>query len=133
MTEKRYIKILMSKPGLDGHDHGVKVLTLALRDAGFEVIYTGLRQSPEAIVKSAVEEDVDVVGLSCLTGNHDYLCSQVVKLLTERGITDVLVIAGGIIPEEDIPYLKDVGVRGIFGPGSQVADIVKFIRENVRG
>lgn len=133
MTGKRYIKILMSKPGLDGHDHGVKVLTLALRDAGFEVIYTGLRQSPEAIVKSAVEEDVDVVGLSCLTGNHNYLCSQVVKLLTERGITDVLVIAGGIIPEEDIPYLKDVGVRGIFGPGSQVADIVKFIRENVRG
>lgn len=132
MSEKRPIRILMSKLGLDGHDRGVKVLTLALRDEGFEVIYTGLRQTPEAIVNSAIQEDVDVVGISCLTGNYKYLCSEVIKLLTEKGATDVLVIAGGIIPEAHIPSLKNIGVRAVFGPGSQVADMAKFIRENVR-
>jgi len=132
MTEKKQIRILMAKPGLDGHDRGVKVLTLALRNEGFEVIYTGLRQSPEAIVRAAIEEDVEVIGISCLTGNHNYLCRQVLKQLREKGVSDILFILGGIIPEDDIPYLKKIGVDTIFGPGSHVADIVKFIRENVR-
>ena len=130
MNEKHRIKILMSKPGLDGHDHGVRVLTLAFRDAGFEVIYTGLRQTPEAIVESAIQEDVDVIGISCLTGNHKYLCSQVIKLLHKKGATGVTIIAGGIIPEAHIPYLHKIGVKGVFGPGSRVADITGFIREN---
>ena len=132
MTGKERIRILMGKSGLDGHDRGVKVLTLALRNEGFEVIYTGLRQSPGPIVRSAIEEDVDVIGISCLTGNHNYLCSQMLKLLREKGVSDILFIVGGIIPEDDIPYLKKIGVDAIFGPGSHVADIVKFIRENVR-
>ena len=132
MNEKGRIKILMSKAGLDGHDRGVKVLTLALRDEGFEVIYTGLRQTPEAIVETAIQEDVAVIGISCLTGNFRYLCSEVIRLLTEKGGTDVIVIAGGIIPKEDIPPLKKMGVKGVFGPGSRIDDIAKFIRENVR-
>ena len=132
MSEKRRIKVLMSKPGLDGHDHGAKVLTLAFRDEGFEVIYTGLRQTPEAIVESAIQEDVDVIGISCLTGNHKYLCSRVIKLLDKKGATDVIVIAGGIIPEAHIPYLNKIGVKGVFGPGSRIADMARFIRENVR-
>ncbi|MFC2007332.1 cobalamin B12-binding domain-containing protein [Chloroflexota bacterium] len=132
MSEKRRIRILMSKLGLDGHDRGVKVLTLAFRDEGFEVIYTGLRQTPEAVVESAIQEDVDVIGISCLTGNYKYLCSEVIELLTAKGATDILVIAGGIIPEEHIPLLKDIGVKAAFGPGSRVADMVKCIRENVR-
>jgi len=122
----------MSKPGLDGHDRGVKVLTLALRDAGFEVIYTGLRQTPESIVKTAIEEDVDVIGISCLTGNHQILSSEIINLLADKGANDIIVILGGIIPEEDIPILKKAGVKAVFGPGSQMADIIKFIRENVR-
>jgi len=132
MSRALPIKVLMCKPGLDGHDRGAKVLTLALRDAGFEVIYTGLRQTPEAIVQSATQEDVDVVGVSCLSGNHRYVCDRIIKLLGEKGVTDVLVIAGGIIPEDDIPSLKNIGVKAVFGPGSHVTDIVKFIRENVR-
>lgn len=132
MSEKRPIRILMSKPGLDGHDRGARALTLALRDEGFEVIYTGLRQTPETVVESAIQEDVDVIGISCMTGNHRYLCNQVLKLLKTRGATDVLVIAGGIIPLAHVPYLNKIGVKGVFGPGSRVADIVSFIRENVR-
>lgn len=132
MTRTRPIKVLMSKPGLDGHDRGVKVLTLALRDAGFEVIYTGLRQTPESIVKTAIEEDVDVIGISCLTGNHQILSSEIINLLADKGANDIIVILGGIIPEEDIPILKKAGVKAVFGPGSQMADIIKFIRENVR-
>ena len=132
MSRKRHIKILIGKPGLDGHDHGAKVLTLAFRDEGFEVIYTGLRQTPEAIVESAIQEDVDVIGISCLTGNHKYLCNQVIKLLKKRGVTDVLIIAGGIIPEAHIPYLNKIGVKGVFGPGSRIGDMARFIRENVR-
>ncbi len=132
MSEKRYIKVLMAKAGLDGHDRGVKALTLALRDEGFEVVYPGLRQTPEAIVRSAIQEDVDVIGISCLTGNHIYLCRQVIKMLTKKGVNDALIIVGGIIPEEDIPLLNKIGVKAAFGPGSRIADIVKCIRDNVR-
>ncbi|MFC1971319.1 cobalamin B12-binding domain-containing protein [Chloroflexota bacterium] len=132
MRDKRRIKILMSKAGLDGHDHGVKVLTLALRDEGYEVIYTGLRQTPEAIVESAIQEGVDVIGISCLTGNHKFLCGEVIKLLKEREATEIIVILGGIIPKADIPYLKKIGVKATFGPGSRIADIARFIRENGR-
>jgi len=131
MSGNRRIRILMSKAGLDGHDHGAKVLTLALRDEGFEVIYTGLRQTPEAIVMAAIQEDVDVIGISCLTGNHKYLCSEVIKLLRRKGAGDILMILGGIIPDGDIPFLNKKGVKGVFGPGSRIADIAKFIRENV--
>lgn len=132
MTGKRPIKVLMTKPGLDGHDRGVKVLSLALRDAGFEVIYTGLRQTPAAIVKTAIEEDVDVIGISCLTGNHQILSTEIINLLKEQGADDILLLLGGIIPEEDIPNLKAAGINAVFGPGSQVADIIKFVRDNVR-
>ena len=132
MNEKRSIRILMSKPGLDGHDRGAKVLTLALRDEGFEVIYTGLRQTPEAVVWSAIQEDVDVVGISCLTGNYKHLCSEVIRLLKKRGATDVIVILGGIINEAHIPSLKKMGVTAVFGPGSRIADISRVIRENER-
>jgi methylmalonyl-CoA mutase C-terminal domain/subunit len=131
MSGKRRIRILMSKAGLDGHDHGAKVLTLALRDEGFEVIYTGLRQTPEAIVMAAIQEDVDVIGISCLTGNHKYLCSEVIKLLRRKEAGDILVILGGIVPEADIGFLSKKGVKGVFGPGSRIADIAKFIRESV--
>jgi methylmalonyl-CoA mutase C-terminal domain/subunit len=127
----RPIRILMSKPGLDGHDRGVKTLTLALRDEGFEVIYTGLRQTAAAIVKTAIEEDVDVIGMSCLAGNHEFLSIEVLEQLAQKGITDKLVIIGGIIPDEDIPKLKDIGVKAVFGPGSKIAEVVKFIRDNV--
>lgn len=129
---KHPIKILMCKPGLDGHDRGVKAITLALRDEGFEVIYTGLRQTPAAIVKTAIEEDVDIIGMSCLTGNHEFFSSEVLTLLTQKGITDKLVIVGGIIPDEDLPKLKNIGVKAVFTPGCKVADIVKFIKDNVR-
>ncbi len=131
MRERR-IRILMSKPGLDGHDRGVKTLTLALRDEGFEVIYTGLRQTAAAIVKTAIEEDVDVIGMSCLAGNHEFLSSEVLELLAQKGITDRLVIMGGIIPDEDIPKLKDIGVKAVFGPGSKIVEVVRFIKDNVR-
>ena len=126
------IRVLIAKPGLDGHDHGAKVLTLALRDEGMEVIYTGRRQTPEMIVQAAIQEDVDVIGLSCLSGAHDYLFPRVTELLGEKGIHDILVIGGGIIPEEDIPALKQQGISGIFGPGSRSDDIANFIRQNVK-
>jgi len=132
MAQEKPIKVLLAKPGLDGHDRGAKVLTLGLRDEGMEVIYTGLRQTPETIVQAAVQEDVDVVGLSCLSGAHNYLFPEVMKQLKEKGRGDLLVIGGGIIPKEDIPSLKESGVEEIFGPGTFIKDIANFIRENVQ-
>lgn len=127
---KRRIRVLIAKPGLDGHDRGAKMMTLGLRDEGMEVIYTGIRQTPEAIVQAALQEDVDVVGLSCLSGAHNYLFPEVVKLLREKGMNQVLVIGGGIISPDDIPSLKEKGIKGIFGPGTRINDVASFIREN---
>jgi methylmalonyl-CoA mutase C-terminal domain/subunit len=128
---ERKIRVLVAKPGLDGHDRGAKVVARALRDAGMEVIYTGIRQTPEMIVEAALQEDVDVVGLSILSGAHMTLCPRVVQLLHEQGMDDVLVLTGGIIPNEDVPVLRDMGVRGIFGPGTNTQDIVAFIRDEL--
>lgn len=125
------IRVLAAKPGLDGHDRGIKVICCALRDAGMEVIYTGLRQTPEQIVQAAIQEDVDVIGMSVLSGAHDYLFPRVMELLKEAGATDIIVIGGGIIPEEDIKSLKDVGIRAVFGPGTPTTDIVQFIQQTV--
>lgn len=130
MTKKK-IRVLAAKPGLDGHDRGIKVICCALRDAGMEVIYTGLRQTPEQIVQAAIQEDVDVIGMSVLSGAHDYLFPRVMELLKEAGATDILVIGGGIIPEEDISHLRDIGIRAVFGPGTPTTDIVQFIKEAV--
>ena len=130
MTTERPIRVLLAKPGLDGHDRGAKVLALALRDAGMEVIYTGLRQQPEQIAAAAIQEDVDVVGLSCLSGAHNHLFPRVVELLKEQGADEVVVIGGGTIPESDIPALHAQGVHAIFGPGSSIAEIVTYIREH---
>jgi len=130
MATGQKIRVLVAKPGLDGHDRGAKVLALALRDAGMEVIYTGLRQTPEQIVAAAIQEDVDVVGLSCLSGAHLYLFPRVVELLQEQGASDIMVIGGGIIPESDIPELKAKGTQEIFGPGSSVQSIVTYIQEH---
>ncbi len=128
---KKKIRVLGAKPGLDGHDRGIKVICCALRDAGMEVIYTGLRQTPEQIVQAAIQEDVDVIAMSVLSGAHDYLFPRVMELLKEAGATDILVIGGGIIPEEDVPHLRDVGIQAVFGPGTLTTDIVRFIEENV--
>lgn len=122
----------MAKPGLDGHDRGAKVMVRALRDAGMEVIYTGIRQTPEQVVEAAVQEDVDVVGLSVLSGAHMTLFPKITRLLKERGMDDVLVIGGGIIPEEDILTLKQAGIAEVFGPGTPIQTIVKYINENVQ-
>ena len=130
MTTERKIRVLIAKPGLDGHDRGAKVLALALRDAGMEVIYTGLRQQPEQIVAAAIQEDVDVVGMSCLSGAHNHLFPRVVELLKAQGADDVLVIGGGTIPDSDIPALQAQGVQAVFGPGSSIAEIVTYIREH---
>ncbi len=132
MAEEKKIRVLMAKPGLDGHDRGARVLTLGLRDEGMEVIYTGLRQSPEMIVQAAVQEDVDVVGLSCLSGAHKTLFPAVVEQLKAKGAEGVVVIGGGIIPKEDVPFLKDSGVNAIFGPGTSVKEIANYIKENVK-
>jgi methylmalonyl-CoA mutase C-terminal domain/subunit len=129
MAAEGKIRVLVAKPGLDGHDRGAKVLALALRDAGMEVIYTGLRQTPELIAAAAIQEDVDVVGLSCLSGAHLHLFPRVVELLAEQGADDIMVIGGGIIPEHDVPELKAKGTREVFGPGSSTTDIVAYIRE----
>ena len=126
------IRVLIAKPGLDGHDRGAKVVAKALRDAGMEVIYTGLRQTPEQIVETAIQEDVDVVGLSCLSGAHMVLFPRVVELLRERGAKEVLVLGGGIIPLEDVGRLKEAGVAMVFGPGTPSGEIVDFIRKSVR-
>lgn len=129
----RKIRVLVAKPGLDGHDRGAKIVARALRDAGMEVIYTGLRQTPEMIVEAALQEDVDVVGLSVLSGAHLTLVPKVTALLHERGADDVLVLVGGIIPDQDGPALRTAGVAGIFGPGTSTGDIITFIREQVGG
>ena len=128
---KKKIRVLGAKPGLDGHDRGIKVICCALRDAGMEVIYTGLRQTPEQIVQAAVQEGVDVIAMSVLSGAHDYLFPRVMELLKDAGGIDILVIGGGIIPEEDIPHLKKIGIRAVFGPGTPTNDIIRFIEENV--
>jgi len=130
MTEKK-IRVLVAKPGLDGHDRGAKVISRALRDAGFEVIYTGLRRTPEEIVSAAIQEDADVIGLSILSGAHSVLFPKVMSLLDQKGIDDIQVIAGGIIPEKDIPNLKKIGIAAVFLPGSSTKDIVRWIQENV--
>jgi methylmalonyl-CoA mutase, C-terminal domain len=130
MSERK-IRVLVAKPGLDGHDRGAKVIARALRDAGMEVIYTGLRQTPEMIASAAVQEDVDAVGISILSGAHNTLCPRIVELLRENGMDDTLVLVGGIVPQEDIPILKQKGVSEVFLPGTSTEDIVKFIRENV--
>ena len=132
MGEEKRIRVLVAKPGLDGHDRGAKVLALGLRDEGMETIYTGLRQTPEKIVQAAVQEDVDVIGLSCLSGAHKYLFPRVVELLKEKRMEDVLVIGGGIIPEEDIPFLKEKGLTEIFGPGTLIKEIADYIRQNAK-
>jgi methylmalonyl-CoA mutase C-terminal domain/subunit len=128
----RKIRIVVAKPGLDGHDRGAKIIARALRDAGMEVIYTGLRQTPEMIANAALQEDVDVIGLSILSGAHNAIVPRVMNLLKEHKMDDVLVLVGGIIPDQDIDALKKAGVGGIFQPGTPMDDIVKFIRENVK-
>ena len=132
MQETRKIRVLAAKPGLDGHDRGIKVICAALRDAGMEVIYTGLRQTPEQIVSAAVQEDVDVIAMSCLSGAHGYLFPRVMEILKDKGVSDILVLGGGIIPEEDVPNLKNAGIAEIFTPGTDTNDIAKYIRENIR-
>jgi methylmalonyl-CoA mutase C-terminal domain/subunit len=126
------IRVLLAKPGLDGHDRGVKVIARALRDAGMEVIYTGLRQTPEQIVNAALQEDVNIVGLSILSGAHMTIFPRVLDLMREKGMDDVLLFGGGIIPEDDIPKLKEAGVSAVFLPGASTEDIIKYIRENVK-
>jgi methylmalonyl-CoA mutase C-terminal domain/subunit len=130
MAEKR-LRILVAKPGLDGHDRGAKIIARALRDGGFEVIYTGLHQTPEMIAEAAVQEDADAVGLSVLSGAHMTLFPEVMRLLKERGASDVAVFGGGIIPDDDADKLKQLGVRQIFTPGASTEDIVKWVRDNV--
>jgi len=128
----RKLRVVIAKPGLDGHDRGAKVIARALRDAGMEVIYTGLRQTPEQIASAALQEDADVIGLSILSGAHNHIAPRLMQLLKEKGLDDVLVLIGGIIPDVDIPKLKDIGVKGIFLPGTPMQDIVTFINEHAR-
>jgi methylmalonyl-CoA mutase C-terminal domain/subunit len=128
----RKIRVIVGKPGLDGHDRGAKVIARALRDAGMEVIYTGLRQTPEHIVEVALQEDADVIGLSILSGAHAHICPRVMQLLKEKQLDDVLVVVGGIIPDADIPALRQVGISGVFQPGTPMQDIIDFIQKNVR-
>ena len=127
----RKIRVLAAKPGLDGHDRGVKVIAAALRDAGMEVIYTGLRQTAEQIVNAAMQEDADVIAMSILSGAHDYLFPRVMELVKEKGLDDVLVIGGGIIPEEDIPALKQAGIAEVFGPGTNTKTIAEYVKNNL--
>jgi methylmalonyl-CoA mutase C-terminal domain/subunit len=129
---ERPIKVLIAKPGLDGHDRGAKVLARGLRDEGFEVVYTGLRQTPEMVATAALQEDVDVVGLSILSGAHMTLVPRICALLREKGLDDVLVAAGGIIPDDDLPALREAGVAAVFGPGTTIASVADFLRSNAR-
>jgi methylmalonyl-CoA mutase C-terminal domain/subunit len=128
----RPIRVLIAKPGLDGHDRGAKVVARALRDAGMEVIYTGIRQTPEMIAEAALQEDVDVVGLSILSGAHMDLFPRIVAQLKQKNVDDVLLVCGGIIPEDDLPTLKQMGFAGVFGPGASTQDLAQFIRDQVR-
>lgn len=132
MNTGRKIRVLAAKPGLDGHDRGIKVVANALMDAGMEVIYTGLRQTPRQVVEAALQEDVDVIALSILSGAHDYLFPKVMELLKEKKGEDILVIGGGIIPDEDIPALKACGIANVFGPGTRTEEIVRYIRDHVK-
>ncbi|MGA1845650.1 cobalamin B12-binding domain-containing protein [Deferribacter abyssi] len=125
------IRILIAKPGLDGHDRGAKVVARALRDAGFEVIYTGLRQTPEAIVNTAIQEDVDAIGISILSGAHNTVFPKIIQLLKEKGADDIIVFGGGVIPEDDIPFLLSKGVKRIFTPGTPTSEIINFIKETI--
>jgi len=125
------IRVLVAKPGLDGHDRGAKVVARALRDAGMEVVYTGIRQTPEMIAEAALQEDVDVVGLSILSGAHLALCPRVIELLRAQGMDDVAVLVGGIIPDDDVARLQEAGVKGVFGPGASTQDIIDFVRRQV--
>jgi methylmalonyl-CoA mutase, C-terminal domain len=131
-VKDRKLRLMVAKPGLDGHDRGARIIARAFRDAGFEVVYTGLHQTPESIVLAAIQEDVDMVGLSSLAGAHMYLFPEVVRLLKEKGVDDIVVVGGGIIPDEDIPRLRSQGVAQIFTPGARLDDIVKWVRENVK-
>jgi methylmalonyl-CoA mutase C-terminal domain/subunit len=131
MTEKK-LRVVIAKPGLDGHDRGAKVIARALRDAGMEVIYTGLRQTPEQIVAAALQEDADVIGLSILSGAHNHVAPKLMQLLAERQLDDVLVVIGGIIPDVDIPKLKAMGIKGVFPPGTPMQEIIDFINANAR-
>jgi len=130
MQNERKIRVLIAKPGLDSHDRGAKIIARALRDAGMEVIYTGLRQTPEQIVETALQEDVDVIGLSILSGAHKTLFPKITELLKRKSLTDVLIVAGGIIPEEDVPEMKNLGIKQIFGPGTPTDEIVQFVLKN---
>ena len=128
----RKLRVVIAKPGLDGHDRGAKVIARALRDAGMEVIYTGLRQTPEMITAAALQEDADVIGLSILSGAHNHIAPRLMELLKQKGLDDVLVVIGGIIPDVDIPKLKEIGVKGIFLPGTPMQEIIEFINANAR-
>jgi len=128
---EKKIRVLISKPGLDGHESGAKVIARALRDAGMEVIYTGLRQTPEMIVQTALQESVDIIGLSILSGAHNEHCSRILKLLREKGLGGISVIVGGIIPREDIPILREMGVKEVFGPGTKMEQVVEFVKHLV--
>ncbi len=133
MNRENHIRVLVAKPGLDGHDRGAKVIARALRDAGMEVIYTGLRQTPEQIVQVALQEDADVIAVSILSGAHLHLLPRIVKLARDNQLADVLIICGGVIPQDDIPKLQQAGVAAVFTPGASTKDICQFIQENVRG
>jgi methylmalonyl-CoA mutase C-terminal domain/subunit len=132
MSPERKIRILIAKPGLDGHDRGAKIIARGFRDAGFEVIYTGLHQTPEQIVAAAIQEDVDGIGLSSLAGAHDYLFPRVIELLKKKGAEDIVVFGGGIIPEEDIPALTRGGVKAVFAPGTPIEEAVRWVRGNIK-
>jgi methylmalonyl-CoA mutase C-terminal domain/subunit len=132
MNKDKKIRVLAAKPGLDGHDRGIKVVAHALKEAGMEVIYTGLRQTPAQIVESAIQEDVDVIAMSILSGAHDYLFPKVMELLAEKGVNDMLVVGGGIIPDEDVPALKACGIQAIFGPGTGTEEIIRYITEHIK-
>ena len=132
MVQKRRLRVMVAKPGLDGHDRGARIIARAFRDAGYEVVYTGLHQTPEEIVQAAIQEDVDMIGLSSLAGAHMYLFPRVVELLRENNAEDIIVCGGGIFPDEDISKMKKAGVTEIFLPGSTIGDIVKWVEENVK-
>ena len=132
MEPEKRLRVLVAKPGLDGHDRGVKVIARGFRDAGYEVIYTGVHQTPEQIVSAAIQEDVDLIGLSCLSGAHLFLFSEVVKQLKDNGAGDIVVVGGGIVPEEDIPRLKEAGIKEVFLPGTSLEEILKWTEENIK-
>jgi methylmalonyl-CoA mutase C-terminal domain/subunit len=132
MKHNRRVRVMVAKPGLDGHDRGARIIARAYRDAGFEVVYTGLHQTPEEIVEAAIQEDVDMIGLSSLAGAHKYLFPRTVELLREKNAEDIVVCGGGIIPEDDIPPLKEAGIKEIFTPGTALDDIVRWVKENVK-